>query len=158
MLAGVESQFNISWTSGHISSCAPYPRQGVGQSDEAKSGDPLGWEGTSQRSAEAGQRGKTRCDARVCKEMGESGRRKMKMQGEKQKAGLSHHHFSGSPPTQRVTSLNLELPCLPVFLNSDVYCNTFQCVNIPTLPHPHLKCPLKQCFSLKMAPYWFGDL
>lgn len=32
--------------------------------------------------------GRTRCDVRVCKEMGESGRRKTKVRGEKERAGL----------------------------------------------------------------------
>ena len=52
------------------------------------SGGPLGWEEQARDQQEAGQGGRTRCDARVCKEMGESGRRKRKVRGEKERAGL----------------------------------------------------------------------
>lgn len=48
-----------------------------GPGDEARgSGDPLGWEEQARDQQEAGQRGKPDVMPGVCKEMGESGRKK----------------------------------------------------------------------------------
>lgn len=60
---------------------------------------------------------------------------------------FSSHCFSGPPPTQRMTSLNLELLAYLSWIQ--VYTATPQCALISALPPSHLKCTLKLCFSWK---------